>query len=87
MFSKYVFLSVNSYIGAIEEYEVDNKKKLSNDKEKIEKYNKQIHLSFEEIQSVYLMEEKEKSWFLKKEWFCFVIKEKRGNKYVFACYH
>ena len=32
MSSRYVFLSANSYIGAVEEYEINNKIKLSNDK-------------------------------------------------------
>jgi len=40
MSSRYVFLSVNSYIGAIEEYEIDNKLKLKNDKEKLDLYKK-----------------------------------------------
>jgi hypothetical protein len=44
--SKYVFVSVNSYIGAIEEYEVNSKLKLSNDKEKLDLYKKDLHISF-----------------------------------------
>ena len=32
MFSKYIFLSVNAYFGAIEEYEINMKLKLSNDR-------------------------------------------------------
>jgi hypothetical protein len=33
------------------------------------------------------MDHKDKSWLLKKEWHCFVIKEKRDKKYIFACNH
>jgi hypothetical protein len=33
------------------------------------------------------MTSQDKSWYMKKEWFCFFLKEKRGNKTVYACIH
>ena len=46
-FAKMVFLSVNSYIGAIEEYEVDSKLKKASDMEKLGKLKKTYHYSIE----------------------------------------
>lgn len=33
------------------------------------------------------MQAKDKSWYMKKEWFCFSVKEKRGARTVYACLH
>lgn len=34
-----------------------------------------------------MLETKDKSWYMKKEWCCFVIKEKRDVKTLYACLH
>lgn len=33
------------------------------------------------------MPQKDKSWYMKKEWFCFIVKDKRGARTVYACLH
>lgn len=44
-FSKNVFISVNSYIGAFEQYEISSKLQLQSDCDKIQQYKKDKHLS------------------------------------------
>ena len=54
-FAKLIYLSVNSYIGAIEEYQINSKLKNLTDVQKLDKYKKTYHYSIQEIDEVRLL--------------------------------